>query len=354
MNREWETREGTARRRAVSAAAAAFLWLAPPLTVLLAARMQGSCIPEGEWVKTAVAGMLPAGVWCVFLGMGSLLCSMLARVAGARWSHAIDPAWLRAVPPFLAAGCALAVCGGLAMETCSGNSPGGRPWGPALLPVTLLVAGCATAALTALLKRAQRGGGDRRPRFVSAVGLIVLVPLMAVASWAGNSVHFTSMAPLIDMAAAAAAALAWSLFAPEARGQATRRPLLLLLMAVLAFQLYFSFSRLLIVSYGQIPEETAYDALRSGGEWGAVALASATLGVLLPVGAALSATLFRRALWSGALAAFVLTATAAHVCLSLLPAETPGAWAACAAVGLFLLPAVGAARLTGRRAGHGA
>lgn len=290
-------------------------------------------LPVGEGLLLTVKSVACAGWWALSAGAGMLFWWMLTRVTGARWSDPLATVWRRDVFVFLAVGCSLAVLA----ASFGAMSEAGLQVAPSPSAVALAL-GAGLALLALAMRAAQRSGKEKHLRFVSAVGLIALVVLMAVLAVAGDGGWVTSMAPLSGMAQAAAAALAFALLAPEAREPSVCRPTLLLLAVVLAFGLYFSFSRFLIVSYGQIPSESSFYQLRRTDEWEGVSLVLGVLGVALPLAAALLATLYRRAWAVRLLAKFVLATTMAEACWRALPPVSTSAYVGLVCVALSLLP----------------
>lgn len=340
---------GIQRREMVSVLAwNALLW-GPAL--LLGVVYERSLSPVAEWLNLPMeawrAAFAPvaacAGWWAVSAGTGCLFWWMVTRVTGARWSDRLVPAWKRGVVFLCATGWSLAVLAFAA--DCFGNH-GNSPDRESLLagiedlgPMALVL--CVVGLLAMLLRRAGRTGIEKRARFASALGLIVLVPAMAWMSVQRDGGWVVSMAPLNGIAEAAAAGLAWSLLLQEARADAVRRPALLLLTAVLALGLYLAYSRFLIVSYGGVPAETSFYTVRSGGEWGVVSALLAVLAVVLPVLAAMAATVGRSGVAARCAALLVLAASAVWACWNALPSVSFSAGACLAFMAVSLLPLAG-------------
>lgn len=290
---------------------------------------------ESAWREFSVTAIECAGWWASSTGAGALFWWMLTRVTGARWSDALPCVWWRICLLMTAVGGLLAVLAGFFHAMGGGRAlPISTIWGdPLFLPSSV-------ALLAVAMRSAQRYGKEKYCRFASSVGLIFLLPVMAKMAVAADGGWQTSMAPLVGIAQAAVAALAFALLAPEAREHAVRRPALLLLAVALAFSLYFSFSRFLIVSYGQIPAETAFYRLRETGEWKTVSIALGVASVALPWAAVLSATLYRSVRAARFVAFFVLAATVAEACWRALPAVSPSAFVGIGLVALSLAPLV--------------
>lgn len=288
-------------------------------------------LPEGEWGVLVGAAVQCAGWWAAMAGAGMLFWWMLTRVTGARWSDPLTAVWRHNALLFLVGGYAL-----VTLSAASRAEALGESFPLFTSPSAALTAGGAVLAL--LMFAAHRSGKEKYLRFVSAVGLIALLPLMAAMAVAGAGGWSTSMAPLNDMAGGAVAALALGLLAPEARDAAVRRAALLLMAVALAFGLYLSFSRFLIVSYGQIPAEMSFFQVRSEGEWGSFFPALALLGLILPVVAALLATVYRKTWAARCLAWLVLATTVVEWCWRSLPPVSSSAFAGIGLVALSLAP----------------
>lgn len=314
--------------------AAGLLGCIPVLLPVLFGRAGGAWGAATEWRLPILAAIECAGWWAAMAGAGMLFWWMLTRVTGARWSDPLAKVWRQRILPFLAGGCFLVVLA--AVFRASGGEGGLRL--PGTLPMLSPALPAGVALLALAMRLAQRREKEKCLRFVSATGLILLLPLMAAMAVAADGGWETSMAPLGGIAQAAVAALALTLLSPEMRNDSLRRPALLLTAVALAFSLYFSFSRFLIVSYGQIPSETVFYHVRHLGGWGQVSILLGILSAILPLAAVLPATLYRSRGATQALAWVVLAATIMEACWRVLPAVSPSApaWAGCGLVALSL------------------
>ena len=337
-------------RRQISVLAwGALLWGVPvSLLVLVYERSllpvaESLNLPVETWRAVLAPAAACAGWWTVSAGTGCLFWWMLTRVTGARWSDRLIPAWKRGIGFLCATGWGLAGWAFAAPFFGEGDNLSDREslfyflrefW-PMILVLSVV------GILAVLLVQIERRGLEKRTRFASALGLIVLVPAMAWMTVLREGGWITSMAPLNGMADAAAAGLAWALLSREARADAVRRPALLLLTAVLALGLYLAYSRFLIVSYGGIPAETSFYAARSEGEWGVVWAVLAVLAIVLPLLAALAATVGRSVAAARFSALLALMATVAWAGWNALPGISSSAGTCLAFMAVSLLPLAG-------------
>lgn len=300
-------------------------------------------LPLEAWRAALAPAAACAGWWAVAAGAGCLFWWMLTRVTGARWSDRLIPAWKWGTAYLCATGWVLAVWAFAAAYLGGHGHPpdkesllaGVRTLGPIALVLSVVW------ILAVLLVRTGRTGLEKRARFLSAVGLIVLVPTMAWMTVLREGGWITSMASLNGISDAAAAGLAWALLSREARADAVRRPALLLLTAVLALGLYFAYSRFLIVSYGGIPAETSFYTARREGEWRVVLAVLAVLAIALPLLAALAATVGRRVVVARLTALLVLAATVAWASWNVLPGISSSAGTCLTFMVISLLPLAG-------------
>lgn len=247
-------------------------------------------VPMFRWKAALATGVFCSGVLAAALGLGALFWWMVLRVTGAGWSDDVRGVWcglcrasvwgwllvllvLQVMLPVLypwAMEAARAAAAGQAVDW-GGNDV--RGWW--LAEPFFKGRSCAVFGLFAvmflLMGMFRRRGRARHERLVAAVCLPLLVAVVAVAGvdwWMVRSAWVSSMLPFCFLAFGATAAVAAAVLAGA--GSWTKsvvRKMGLLLLAALAFKVYFSYSQFMLIQYGNLPHEWEFYRVRSAGMW---------------------------------------------------------------------------------------
>lgn len=247
-------------------------------------------LPMFRWKAALATGVFCSGVMAAATGLGALFWWMVLRVTGAVWSDDVRGVWFGL--------CRASVWGWLllllvlqvmlpvlypwAMEAAR-SAAAGQPldWGGNdvrgwwLAEPFFMGRSCAACGLFAvmflLMGVFRRRGRARHERLVAAVCLPLLVAVVAVAGvdwWMVRSAWVSSMLPFCFLAFGATSALAVAVLGGAGVWpKSVVRKVGLLLLAALAFKVYFSYSQFMLIQYGNLPHEWEFYRVRSEGLW---------------------------------------------------------------------------------------
>lgn len=284
--------------------------------------------PLSSWQTPVFTGVFCAGAWVVSVGIGAIFWSLLLPIVGASWGQSLRPIWKRLTAISFGGGWLLLFMCFPALPLLyvwAGN--GGnmtafwqntQMWAMRMGIVCAISVGLSIASF-----RVNDIGFGKTSRVLGAVGLLVFVPTVTVLGtdlWIMSQPTGTrfSMMPLVFMAEAGVSALCAAAWSPVARIACLRRSLMGLLLAVLSFKVYFSFSQYLIVQYGNIPSETAFYSLREQAMGECLFYSLAVCNLILPLLIAV-VPFFRRNIWGSRVVAAVcllITLSEFYVCIA--------------------------------------
>ncbi len=282
-------------------------WLAIASAIVLA--VGGTMAPDRIW-----SNLLIVGVYAVTLALGGALFIALTYVANASWNVAF-----RRVPEAMAvvlapAGVGLlavlaARCQQYAWHPQNGEADAGTFWFKELWtnPTFWMIRAVAYIAIWLLLSRMLVAASRRQDhsqglgftlfnRRLSAIFLLVYAPTFALAScdWLMllDPMWFSTIFGVYNFAGMVEATLAIMIILSiilrrrgPLRGIFTDdhlHDLGKLLLGFSCFWMYIWFSQYMLIWYTNMPEETAYYLLRTGGPWGPLMIANVALNWIIP------------------------------------------------------------------------
>jgi hypothetical protein len=263
---------------------------APGLVVIVLAAV-GMVVAALIEPKAAAAGWLSGFAFWSQVLVGSLALAMIHRLTSGRWGEAVAPVILStaaatplllvlAIPMFIAIP---------ALYPWAGATAAARPdvlsyyLNAPLFIVRAIIAMAGWSALAILLPRLERWTGQ----LVAAIGLVfhcVVISSVAIDWYLSLEVPFTSSSFGASVAIIQLiAALAWAiLFLGETENGAVSDIGGLLLAFVLGIT-YVDFMAVLVIWYGDLPNEESWFVLRQHSLWPLLAAGAFILATVVPI-----------------------------------------------------------------------